>query len=175
MLLVCIATAPKGPTTHHLVRANSGPEAHQRLRPLLTPGSRIDTMALGFWIDAQRPGTLPQDVRALDPLAPDERAELEAAGAGLHLVHLNEYLTNRAYGGPEEGGWWFDTGTFVACRGTFPTIPEARDAREALAPHLEQRREGLTPPGDTGCTGWPELVIEEHAGADYPATRPRFE
>ena len=24
--------------------------------------------------------------------------------------HLNEYVANRAYGGPEEGGWWYDTG-----------------------------------------------------------------
>ena len=30
---------------------------------------------------------------------------------------LNEYLTNRAYGGLEEGGWWYDTVRFVACHG----------------------------------------------------------
>ena len=25
-------------------------------------------------------------------------------------IYINTYETNRAYGGPEEGGWWFDIG-----------------------------------------------------------------
>ena len=33
----------------------------------------------------------------------------------------------------------------------------------------------LEPPDSVARTGWPELVIEEHPGADYPATQPRFE
>lgn len=28
--------------------------------------------------------------------------------------YVNAYDHNRAYGGPEEGGWWFDTGTCLA-------------------------------------------------------------
>ena len=43
--------------------------------------------------------------------------------------HLNEYLTDRAFGGPEEGGWWYDTGRFVACHGTYPTVNDAAAAR----------------------------------------------
>ena len=89
--------------------------------------------------------------------------------------HLNEYRTNRAFGGPEEGGWWYDTGTFVACRGTYPTVDAATAARDAMAPAIAERRQGLHPPDSVLCTGWPVLRIEPHAGVDFPRTRPRYE
>ena len=89
--------------------------------------------------------------------------------------HLNEYLANRAYGGPEEGGWWYDTGRFVACHGAFGTVDEATAARDAKANWLADRRQGLHPPDSVLCTGWPVLRIEPHAGRDFPATRPRYE
>ena len=89
--------------------------------------------------------------------------------------HLNEYLTNRVYGGPEEGGWWYDTGTVVACHGTYPTVDDAAAARDAMASAIAERRLGCQPPDSVLCTGWPELLIEPHAGADFPRTRPRYE
>lgn len=30
------------------------------------------------------------------------------------LLYVNAYLVTRQYGGPEEGGWWYDTGTPLA-------------------------------------------------------------
>lgn len=30
------------------------------------------------------------------------------------LIYVNAYLVQRCYGGPEEGGWWFDSGTPLA-------------------------------------------------------------
>ena len=89
--------------------------------------------------------------------------------------HLNEYLSDRAFGGPEEGGWWYDTGTFVACHGTHPTVDAATAARDAMAPAIAERRQGRHPPDSVLCTGWPVLRIEPHAGADFPRTRPRYE
>ena len=89
--------------------------------------------------------------------------------------HLNEYLENRSFGGPEEGGWWYDTGRFVASHGTFGTMHEATAARDAKAIWLTRRRQGLHPPDSVLCTGWPVLRIEPHAGKDFPATRPRYE
>lgn len=153
------------------MRADTGAEAYRRLAPLVTPRSVIDTCTPAWWRESER-GPLPKDLRALDLITPDERADLEAAGGGLRLVHLNEYATKRRYSGPEEGGWCYDDGRFVACRGTFPTVPEARDE---LAQDVKARRKGLHPPGDARCTGWPELVIEDRAGANYPAEPPRFE
>ena len=89
--------------------------------------------------------------------------------------HLNEYLSNRACGGPEEGGWWYDPGRFVACHGAFGTVAEATAARDAIANWLADRRQGRYPPDSVLCAGWPVLRIEPHAGADFPATRPRYE
>lgn len=100
---------------------------------------------------------------------------------------LNEYGTNRAYGGPEEGGWWYDTGSFVKCHGTFDTVEEARLALSALQPYLTTLREGLDVPGTV--TGkfpirfipgsvtnhdYPDARIERHPGRDFPIERPHY-
>ena len=60
--------------------------------------------------------------------------------------HLNEYLANRAFGGPEEGGWWYDTGRFVTCHGAYGTVAEATAARDAKANWLADRRAGTARP-----------------------------
>ena len=48
--------------------------------------------------------------------------------------YIAVYEVDRAYGGPEEGGWYFDTGELVYCEpiaeGTTPEDVQAR--REAL-------------------------------------------
>jgi hypothetical protein len=31
------------------------------------------------------------------------------------MLYLNAYLVSRVYGGPEEGGWWYDAGEPIAC------------------------------------------------------------
>ena len=79
MLVICTATTPNGTITHHLVRADTGAEAYRRLRPLLTPNSHIETTNLNWWIQSKR-GPIPQGLRALDPIMPEERARLEATG-----------------------------------------------------------------------------------------------
>ena len=89
--------------------------------------------------------------------------------------HLNEYRTNRAFGGREEGGWWYDTGTFIGCHGRYATHCTASAARDAMEDWLAGQRRGLHPPDSPLCTGWPELRIEGRAGADFPAQRPCYE
>ena len=89
--------------------------------------------------------------------------------------HLNEYLANRAYGGPEEGGWWYDTGTFVACHGTYPTPDAAATARDAKGSWLANRRKGLHEPSSVLCAGWPVLYVEAHPGANFPHTPPHYQ
>ena len=92
---------------------------------------------------------------------------------------LNEYRTKRRFGGQEEGGWWYDAGTFVRCHGAFPTREAAISARDAKTEWLAARRQGLHPPSDArsslSTAGWPELLVEEHPGADFPAERPRYQ
>ena len=81
MLIVCTATAQDGRVTRHLVRAETGPEAYHRLKPLLSPGSHLDTCSLGHWLETR--GPLPQDLRALDQPTAAELAGIEAAGGRL--------------------------------------------------------------------------------------------
>lgn len=97
--------------------------------------------------------------------------------------YLNEYRIKRRFGGPEEGGWYFDAGTFITCHGTFPTREAATSAREAKTDWLANRRAGLYPPSDARSmfpkpswpSGWPELRIEPHPGRDFPSETPRYE
>ena len=84
-----------------------------------------------------------EDVRESTGLPHAPFAEDAGARRG---YHLNEYLTNRPFGGPEEGGWWYDTGTFVACHGVYPTCEEARAALDAMQTRLAERRRGLHAP-----------------------------
>ena len=102
-------------------------------------------------------------------------ASFEEDAEARRAFHLNEYLTDRAFGGGEEGGWWYDTGVFVKCHGTFPTRDEAFTARDALDDYLAERREGLHDSSSVLCTGWPDLLLEQRPGADFPAARPRYE
>ena len=101
-------------------------------------------------------------------------ASFEENAQARRAFHLNEYLTDRAFGGGEEGGWWYDTGVFVKCHGTFPTREEAFAARDALDAYVAERREGFEPPDSVRCTGWPDLLVEQHPGANFPARRPRY-
>ena len=84
MLIIAIATAPTGSVTHHLVREETGSAAYRRLRPLLSPGSHIDTMSLEHWRDTR--GELPRDLRPLGQVTRAERAAIKAAGGRLIRV-----------------------------------------------------------------------------------------
>ena len=102
-------------------------------------------------------------------------ASFEEDAAARRDFHLNEYRTDRAFGGAEEGGWWYDTGVFVKSHGTFPTREETWAARDELDSYLAERREGLHDPSSVLCTGWPELLVEQRPGAHFPARPPRYE
>ena len=112
------------------------------------------------------------DVRDLMALY---HASFEEDAESRRPFHLNEYLTDRAFGGGEEGGWWYDTGVFVKSHGTFPTREAAFAARDGLDAYLAERREGREPPDSVRCTGWPDLIVEKRPGANFPRERPRYQ
>ena len=91
------------------------------------------------------------------------------------FYHLNEYSTNRVYGGPEEGGWWYDCGRYLRCHGVFTEEALARQALSGLLQaYLPSRQAGLAKPDSVACTGYPVLRVEAHEGRDYPATAPCY-
>ena len=81
---------------------------------------------------------------------------------------------NRAFGGSEDGGWWYDAGRFTRwCHGTWFTRAAAVTARNASRPVIAAARRGLHSPGSPLCTGWPVVRVEPPTGAGFPKTRPR--
>ena len=105
-----------------------------------------------------------------------ELTELRQSRSRREIYHLNEYETDRSFGGREEGGWWFDTGRYVQCHGTFPDRASAEAKRDELEGYLATKREGLHEPSSVLSEGqWPELQIEDHPGRDYPEGRPTYE
>ncbi len=92
-----------------------------------------------------------------------------------HVVAF--YEIDRAYGGPEEGGWWYDTGELQR------TIAEHRDAERAYAYALRANRlldrlqRHSRSPSSMAYSGGRHAawVFEDTAPTHYPLTRPRYE
>ena len=82
--------------------------------------------------------------------------------------HLNEYHRTSVYGGPEEGGWYYNADQFVSCIGQFQSLEAARLAQQA---HVD----GSMRSGAGGSRHRTVYVVEETLGADYPAERPYYE
>lgn len=89
-------------------------------------------------------------------------------------THVAVYTRDRSYGGPEEGGWWYSSGSLVA----FAMVRDGEEAERVV---------------DTFCTVYDEntysvLVLDSDSEDDaewftyhgdvireYPAVRPHYE
>jgi hypothetical protein len=91
------------------------------------------------------------------------------------MKYVNVYLCDRAYGGPEEGGWWFDYG--LAQR-SFPVATQRRAERilelckRICACRNEDRMSDVS---SVISEGRYEAWIEDEPAANYPALRPHYE
>lgn len=91
------------------------------------------------------------------------------------------YAVERRYGGPEEGGWWYDTGSVIHVS----YVPVQTTDRAALLTELRDeyaRVEARLRPAygndDRGDVhGGPDLnvCIKTHWPTDFPAERPHYE
>lgn len=73
--------------------------------------------------------------------AEDFGGDVEQATPPFYTVAI--FLVDRAYGGPEEGGWWYDTGTRVDStdehgQTDVPKIFQDQDAADAFARHVNE-------------------------------------
>lgn len=87
------------------------------------------------------------------------------------------YELDRHFGGPEEGGWWYDAGTlarvFRVC--TSETIANAHAARaNSLLARVQRHRRHV---GSVLYDGgrFSACVFERTAPEAFPAVRPRYE
>lgn len=83
---------------------------------------------------------------------------------------VNTYEIGRAYGGPEEGGWWFDTGTPVV------TVPCGSYASaERVQEMLTNKYPGNGQVGSVIYNGGDFItLIEEERGKMYPSEWPHY-
>lgn len=87
------------------------------------------------------------------------------------------YLVDKAYGGPEEGGWWYNTGELCRTLRVFHTeeaaISYAKRLQDKLNVFLNKGRREISSVLSTGRY-YAEIhdnVLPEH----YPAVRPHYE
>tara|TARA_R110000765_G_scaffold236838_1_gene339663 strand:+ start:541 stop:1044 length:504 start_codon:yes stop_codon:yes gene_type:complete len=78
-----------------------------------------------------------------------------------HIYYVNVYQIQRAYGGPEEGGWWYDEGTPIESE----TTTEGGDLR-GIIEKLEKSHGEI-------C-GSRRVVVEFEPGRTFPERKPVY-
>ena len=89
--------------------------------------------------------------------------------------YVNEYLVDLSYGGPEEGGWYYEVGEFVAPHGSAETEDQAISLADSVRPSIAAKNEGRPDITSVLSRGRYTLRIQDHRGADYPQVRPHYE
>lgn len=87
---------------------------------------------------------------------------------------LNVYLYDRAYGGPEEGGWWYNTFEPVADRSKLVSEAEGPAALEALQAELAAENKGRRHPSSVLSEGHYTARLEAWPAQHEPAHRPHY-
>jgi hypothetical protein len=87
------------------------------------------------------------------------------------LHYVNVYRLEQGYGGPEEGGWYYEAGEPVASV-PFDTVREAEAEQEKLRERFPEGRNrySVAPRGDDFG-----VYIEGHFAAPFPEHTPRYE
>jgi len=103
------------------------------------------------------------------------------------ILFVNAYAVSRHYGGPEEGGWWYDAGEPLASvpieateneTGLAPLDPEqAERIREQLRAQLSEYKTSRASQGRYSVLGGDdiEVYIEDHPAQHFPEQRPHYE
>lgn len=89
--------------------------------------------------------------------------------------YVNAYAVTRHYGGPEEGGWWYDAGEVVASTyigNDYGVAERVRDKmRKRLAPRFDNTRNRYSVLGGADLV----VCVEDEPAVAYPAERPYYE
>jgi hypothetical protein len=93
-------------------------------------------------------------------------------------LYVNAYETDQAFGGPEEGGWWYEYGiptgepaaTFFNEENAYAFCRRMNDLAHAI-------NEAAGPYGDFNsvlCEGALAYRVEQHPAEPYPQERPYY-
>lgn len=115
-----------------------------------------------------------------------DTGEVVASGKSPRLYWVGLYLEDRAYGGPEEGGWWYSCGELVTdadiytVLGLFPTCHTDEDTAYAASvamndacQELNKDRRDINSVLSDGR--YSASVYEDVLPPHFPATRPHYE
>jgi|TARA_Y100000310_G_C20363306_1_gene660004 hypothetical protein len=123
----------------------------------------------------------------------DRRWDKEPDYASPHYKgFVNMYEAIQCYGGPEEGGWFYEEGIFLRCYGYYSN-KVAEEIKKLILAKLEHKptyrmghgaHDGVDPEGfgdnhyliPGGAWGNDKIVIrvEDYKGYDYPQRQPRY-
>ena len=97
----------------------------------------------------------------------------ETCGCPCHWgrFYVNVYLLNRQYGGPEEGGWWYDTGEPLSSM-PLDTLHKAEAERDRLAVHFPSTGSRYSVAAREADYG---IEIESRFAQPWPEQTPRYE
>lgn len=87
------------------------------------------------------------------------------------------YEIDRVYGGPEEGGWWYDTGALVRVFRVVRSEVRAYSIARRANALLDRLQRGKRSVGSVAYEGgrYEAAVYERTAPDHYPEQRPRYE
>lgn len=97
-----------------------------------------------------------------------------AARVSVGTIYVNLYLVDRAYGGPEEGGWYYDYGIPEA---SIPvkTWAEANREEGRLLSLPEFSNEGRPEIWSVNSQGQYEVYFEDSVAKEFPRMKPHYE
>jgi len=100
------------------------------------------------------------------------KCEFDATPLG--PFYTNVYLIDKAYGGPEEGGWWYICGEPVESR-LAETRDEADQMLDILSVRCKDLNEGCRPISSVLSQGEYAVYLEDHFACTFPQSRPYYE
>ncbi len=102
----------------------------------------------------------------------ERRGRLVAALRLKRPIYVALVSSDKAYGGPEEGGWYFDTQQVLE-----QTPVESFSGAMMHIVSLQDRysNEGRYRPDSVLCNGWYQILVCTEPVMDEPQSRPRYE
>ena len=87
------------------------------------------------------------------------------------MIFVSAYVITREYGGPEEGGWWWNRWALIQ------TIPCERKDAPAIRSHLMDKYGDMKEGDIYSVLGGQEIetAVEEEAGENETKERPHYE
>jgi len=95
------------------------------------------------------------------------------------IFSVSIHMVDRAYGGPEEGGWWFDYGepdhAYFRKTKLFETKDEAYSYAKTLDHMIEELNKGRPSISSMASEGQYRVIVQEGYPHSWPEQRPHYE